>query len=104
MIRALIRFAVFVLVAGAIVLVGSQLFLPSAYTVTTDVLIRVPPNRVWENVGDLAKWPSWVRGQERFEVVKGTGREVGSVARVRVGAGFRPVGFPGPTVGGLPRG
>ncbi len=102
MIRALIRFAVFVLVVGAIVLVGSQLFLAPDYTVTTDVLIRVPPARVWEDVGDLAKWPSWVRGQERFEVVKGAGREVGSVARVRVDTGFRSIDFDVQIVEALP--
>ena len=38
MIRALIRFAVFVLVVGAIVLVGSRLFLAPGYTIATDVL------------------------------------------------------------------
>ncbi len=102
MIRALIRFAVFVLVVGAIVLVGSRLFLAPDYTVATDVLIRVPPARVWEDVGDLAKWPSWVRGQERFEVVTGTGREVGSVARVRVEAGFRSIDFDVQIVEALP--
>jgi uncharacterized protein YndB with AHSA1/START domain len=102
MIRALIRFAVFVLVVGAIVLVGSILFLAPDYTVTTNVLIRVPPARVWEDVGDLAKWPSWVRGQERFDVVKGAGQEVGSVARVRVEAGFRSIDFDVHIVEALP--
>jgi uncharacterized protein YndB with AHSA1/START domain len=87
---------------GAIVLVGSRLFLAPDYTVTTDVLIRVPPARVWEDVGDLAKWPSWVRGQERFEVVTGMGREVGSVARVRVEAGFRSIDFDIQVVEALP--
>jgi hypothetical protein len=80
MIRALIRFAVFVLVVGAIVLVGSKLFLAPDYTVTTDVLIRVPPDRVWEDVGDLANGRRGVRSLEQFEVVKGAGRETGSVA------------------------
>ena len=102
MIRALIRFAVFVLVVGAIVLVGSKLFLAPDYTVTTDVLMRVPPDRVWEDVGDLAKWTSWVRGLERFEVVKGAGREVGSVARARVKAGFRSIDFDIQVVEALP--
>lgn len=102
MIRALIRFAVFVLVVGAIVLVGSTLFLAPDYTVTTDVLIRVPPDRVWEDVGDLAKWPSWVRGLERFEVVKGAGQEAGSVARARVEAGFRAIDFDIQVVEALP--
>src|SRR3990172_10324637 len=101
MIRALIRFAVFVLVVGAIVLIGSKLFLAPDYTVTTDVLIRVPPDRVWEDVGDLAKWPSWVRGLERFEVVKGAGQEAGSVARARVEARFRAIDFYIPLVQAL---
>lgn len=102
MIRALIRFAGFVLVVGVIVLVGSNLFLAPGYTVTTDVLIRVPPDRVWEDVGDLSRWPSWVRGLERFEVVKGAGREAGSVARARVDAGFRSVDFDVQVVEALP--
>ena len=102
MIRALIRFAVFVLVVGAIVLVGSRLFLAPDYTVTTDVLIRVPPDRVWGDVGDLAKWPSWVRGLERFEVAKGMGREVGSVAHARVEGGFRSIDFDIQVVEALP--
>ena len=102
MIRALIRFAVVVLVVGAIVLVGSNLFLASGYTVATDVLIRVPPDRVWEDVGDLAKWPSWVRFLERFEVVKGAGREAGSVARARIDAGFRSIDFDIQVVEALP--
>src|SRR3990172_13268669 len=102
MIRALIRFAVFVLVVGAIVLIGSKLFLAPDYTVTTDLLIRVPPDRVWEDVGDLAKWPSWVRGLERFEVVKGAGQEVGSVARVRVDPGWRSIDFDIQVVEALP--
>lgn len=102
MIRALIRFAGFVLVVGAIVLVGSRLFLAPGYAVATDVLIRVPPDRVWESVGDLAKWPSWVRGLERFEVAKGMGREVGSVAHARVEGGFRSIDFDIQVVEALP--
>ena len=88
--------------SDVIVLVGSNLFLAPGYTVTTDVLIRVPPDRVWEDVGDLSRWPSWVRGLERFEVVKGAGREAGSVARARVDAGFRSVDFDVQVVEALP--
>ncbi len=87
--RGLMKLILWVLGLALAVLIGSKLFLAPTYAVTVEIPIRVSPDKVWERVGDLTKWMSWMRGMERFDLAKGEGREVGSVARAHVYTGLQ---------------
>jgi len=89
LIRGLITLVLWVLVLAAVVAVGSKLALPEGYTVATSVLIRVPPDRAWDRIDNLVQWRSWMEGIERLDLVKGSGREVGSTARAQIYTGFQ---------------
>jgi uncharacterized protein YndB with AHSA1/START domain len=65
------------------------LWLEPTYTVSSEVVIRVSPDKVWDKVGSFQQWPSWVKGIERFDVVLGEGREPGSQANAHVYNGFQ---------------
>ena len=88
--RALAKLIAWGLGLVLVVLIGSRFLLAPTYSISTEVMIRVPPDRVWGQVGDLAKWASWVRGVDAFTVVKGA-EQGGTVARVLVNTGFEPM-------------
>ncbi|MFZ5876014.1 MAG: SRPBCC family protein [Nitrospirota bacterium] len=89
MIRALLRFAAWIVALALLVLVASKIWLDPTYTVSSEVTIRVPHTKVWAKVGDLNEWTEWVKGLEQVSIVKGDGRAVGSMAEIRVYNGFR---------------
>lgn len=70
------------------ILIASHVLLEAAYTVSSHVVVRVPPGRVWDKVGNFEQWPSWVKGVERFAVIRGKGHETGSEANAHVYNGF----------------
>jgi hypothetical protein len=72
-----------------IILLASKFWLEPTYTVSSEVTIRVPAAKAWPMVGNLDEWTEWVKGLERVRIVKGDGREVGSMADVSVYNGFR---------------
>ena len=81
--RALAKLIAWGLGLVLVVLIGSKLFLAPTYSTSTEITIRVPPDRVWEQVGDLTKWTSWVRGLEGLTVVTAETPQRGAVARDR---------------------
>jgi len=89
LIRGLITLVLWVAVLAAVVAVGSKLVLPDGYTVAASVLIRVSPDRVWNRIDDISQWMSWMRGVDRLDLVKGTGREAGSTGRAHIYTGFQ---------------
>lgn len=88
--RSLIRLIVWGMGLGLVVLIGSRWVLAPQYTVAAEVMIQMAPERVWELVGDLNRWPSWVKGLERFDVGPGTGQG-GVAANARIYTGFRGI-------------
>ncbi|MBI3608529.1 MAG: SRPBCC family protein [Nitrospirae bacterium] len=86
--RALAKLIAWGLGLVLVVLIGSRLLLPPGYSISTEVLIRVPPDQVWAQVGDLTKWTSWVRELEGLTVVTGETPQRGAVARALVYTGF----------------
>lgn len=72
-----------------VVLIASRFLLEPTYTVSSEVVIRVPPGKVWDKVGSFEQWPSWVKWIERFDVVLGEGRESGSQANANLYNGFK---------------
>lgn len=86
--RELVKLVVWVAGLALVVLVGSQFLFEPTYSVSSEVVIRVPPDKVWDKVGSFEQWPSWVKGIERFDVVSGEGRERGSQANAHVYNGF----------------
>ena len=87
--RELFKFIVWLGGLGLVVLIASKFLLEPTYTVSSEVVIRVPPGRVWDKVGNLDQWPSWVKGIERFDLARGEGRETGSLANAHVYNGFK---------------
>ncbi|HET8760052.1 MAG TPA: SRPBCC family protein [Nitrospiria bacterium] len=87
--RALFRLIVWLAGLALVVLIASKVLLEPTYVVSTQVVIHVAPGKVWEKVGALDAWPAWVDGLQRLSVVKGGGREVGSLADVHVYNGFQ---------------
>ncbi len=87
--RALVKLIVWGLGLMLVALIGSKFLLAPTYSVSTEIMIRVPPDRVWEQVGDLTKWTSWVRGLEELTVVTGETPHRGAVARALVYTGFK---------------
>jgi len=88
-IRGLITLILWAAVLAAVVAVGSKLALPDGYTVATSVLIHVSPDRTWSRIDDLTQWMSWMRGIERLDMERGTGRETGSTGRAHIYTGFQ---------------
>lgn len=87
--RGLFRLVVWLAGLTLVVLIASQFLFEPTYTVSSQVLIHAPPDRVWDKVGSLDQWPSWVKGIERFDLVKGEGRETGSMINAHVYNGFK---------------
>jgi uncharacterized protein YndB with AHSA1/START domain len=87
--RALFRLIVWLAGLALVALIASRVLLEPTYVVSTRVVIHVAPGKVWEKVEALDAWPSWVDGLERLSVVRGGGREVGSLAEVHVYNGFQ---------------
>jgi uncharacterized protein YndB with AHSA1/START domain len=87
--RKLFKFIVWLAGLALVVLIASKFLFEPTYTVSSEVVIRVPPGRVWDKVGNLEQWPSWVKGIERFDIVRGEGRETGSLANAHVYNGFK---------------
>jgi uncharacterized protein YndB with AHSA1/START domain len=87
--RALLRFAGWMVGLALVVLLASKFWLDPTYAVSSEVTIRVPASKVWAEVGNLDEWTEWVEGLERVTLVKGDGRGVGSMADVNVNNGFR---------------
>ena len=87
--RALFKLVVWLAGLALVALIASKLLLEPSYVVSTQVVIHVAPGKVWEKVGALDGWPAWVDGLERFSVVKGGGREIGSLADAHVYNGFQ---------------
>ncbi|MEO5657458.1 MAG: SRPBCC family protein [Nitrospiria bacterium] len=90
MMRSLIRLIVWLMGLGLVVLIGSHWVFSPQYTVAAEVVIQMAPERVWAHVGDLSRWPSWVKGLERFDVVPGTGQG-GVTANARIYTGFQGI-------------
>ncbi|MEO5656396.1 MAG: SRPBCC family protein, partial [Nitrospiria bacterium] len=90
MMRSLIRLIVWLMGLGLVVLIGSHWVFAPQYTVSTEVLIQMAPERVWRKVGDLSQWPSWVKGLERFDVAPSTGQG-GVTANARIYTGFQGI-------------
>lgn len=89
--RALSRFIGWTAGLVLLVLVGSKWLLAPDYSIAVEILIQAPAARVWEKVGDLNQWPSWVKGFEQFDVTSGGGNEAGSTAHGRVYTGFQGI-------------
>jgi uncharacterized protein YndB with AHSA1/START domain len=87
--RALFKLIVWLVGLALVVLIASNLLLEPTYAVSSRVVIRATPAKVWAKVGALDQWPSWVKGIERLNVVKGGGQEVGSLADTHVYNGFQ---------------
>jgi uncharacterized protein YndB with AHSA1/START domain len=87
-VRALAKLIAWGLVLVLVVLIGSRFLLAPTYSISTEVMIRVPPDRVWAQVGDLTKWMSWVRGLTELTVVTGDTPQGGQAARALVYTGF----------------
>lgn len=87
--RELVKLIVWLAGLALVILIASKMLFEPTYTVSSEVVIRVPPGRVWDKVGDLGQWPSWVKGIERFTFVSGEGRETGSVINAHVYNGFK---------------
>jgi uncharacterized protein YndB with AHSA1/START domain len=89
MMRALLKLIVWLTGLALVALIASKFLLEPTYSVSSRVVIRATPAKVWEKVGALDQWPSWVKGIERLNVVKGGGQEVGSLADTHVYNGFQ---------------
>ena len=87
--RALGRLIVWLLGLAIVILIASKLLLEPTYAVSSQVVIHAPPGRVWDKVGNLEQWPSWVEGLERFDVALDEGRQAGSFANAHVYNGFQ---------------
>jgi uncharacterized protein YndB with AHSA1/START domain len=87
--RVLFRLIVWLAGLALVALIASKLLLEPTYVVSSQVVIHVAPGKVWEKVGAVDAWPSWVDGLERLNVVKGRGREVGSLADTHFYNGFQ---------------
>lgn len=87
--RGLFRLVVWLVGLAVVVLIASKFLFEPAYTVSSQVVIHVPPGRVWDQVDNLDQWPSWVKGIERLTLVNGDGRERGSLASAHLYNGFR---------------
>lgn len=87
--RELFKLIVWLAGLALVVLIASKFLFEPTYTVSSEVVIRVPPDHVWGKVGNLEQWPSWVKGIERFDLAQGEGREAGSLVNAHVYNGFK---------------
>jgi uncharacterized membrane protein len=86
--RELFKLILWLAGLALVLVIASKFLFEPTYTVSSQVVIQAPPGRVWDKIGSLDQWPSWVKGIERSQLVKGEGRETGSMMNAHVYNGF----------------